>query len=262
MKPPNTCVKSQLDIEVLRVDAKGSLQRWNSDRVIDALPVPIDLAVAVARAPRVAMDIEFDDTAQPVRLVNGAEIRSLLNSGLEAVTQEGPGKKPLDPARAAVVKTLVSKVTDSDESLLALVALDVTILYSPIGSSFPLGKTVSAPSSLPSPFGSGRVQSTIAATAKAAAPDGTSLELSLVEDIDRAAFTKAADAAVKEMIPAASRPEAMAKMKKRMESLKVRRVATYTSRLGSPWAAQVQWRQTIESDGLVRVDAVDFKRVR
>lgn len=264
-RPVDACAKGTLEIEVLRADDKGSLQRWKTDTVIDGLVssgLPAEAVAAFSKASGLAMDIEFDESAQPVRLVNANEVRALLDSVADALTTASSGSKPLDPKVAAGVKALMSQLTSTDDRLLALAAKDARILYSPLGGSFPLGETVRIKSSMPSPFGTAPIQSTLSITTQAAAPESKELELQLDEDVDRAAMLEAMDAMLKPLIQAAGRPEAAAEIRKAMSSMTMRRLTTYKVQPHSPWATQVRWSQTVEVSGRQRVDSTEFKRVR
>lgn len=264
-KPVDVCAKGSLQIEVLRADAKGSLQRWKTDTVIDGLAssgLPPETVAAFGRASSFAMDIEFDDAAQPVRLVNASEVRALLDSMVGTLTTSPPGGQPLDPKLAAGVKALMSQLTGTDDRLLALAAKDARILYSPLGGSFPVGQTVQVQSSMPSPFGTAPIQSTLRITTQAGAPDSKDIELQLDEDIDRAAMLEAMDAMLKPMIQAAGRPEAAAEIRKAMSSMTMRRATTYKVQPDVPWAAHVRWQQTVDVSGRKRVDSSEFRRSR
>jgi hypothetical protein len=261
-KPADACLKGRLEIEVLRADSHGSLQRWKSNTVIEGLAGSGLAADALAKASSVVMDIEFDDFAQPVRLVNASEVRAMLDSVVNALTTAPADGKAPDTKTSTAVKALMSQLTSSDERLLALATKDASILYSPLGGSFSVGETVRVQSSVPSLFGTAPIQSTIAITTKAATSDNSELELQFDEDIDRAAMLEAMDTLLKPLIQAAGRPEAAAEIKKAMASMTFSRLATYKVLVNSPWATQVQWRQTVEAGGRQRLESIAFKRTR
>ena len=264
-KPVDACAKGTLEIEVLRADDKGSLQRWKTDTVIDGLAssgLPPEAVASLGKASSLAMDIEFDESAQPVRLVNAQEVRAMLDSVVNALTTSPVGGKPLDPKVAAGVKAMMSQLTSTDDRLLALATKDARILYSPLGGSFPEGETVRVKSSMPSPFGTAPLQSTLNITTKATGAAGKDVELQLDEDIDRAAMLEAMDAMLKPMIQAAGRPEAAAEIKKAMSSMTMRRSTTYKVQPDSSWAQQVRWSQTVEVSSRQRVDSIEFSRTR
>lgn len=264
-KPVNACLKGQLEIEVLRADSKGSLQRWRSNAIVDELTgsgLPAEAAAALGEASSLALDIEFDDVAQPIRLVNATEVRVLLDKTTDALTAATADDKALDPKLVAGVKALMSHLTSTDERLLAMVSRDVGILYSPLGGSFTVGETVSIPSSIPSPFGTAPLRSTIAVTTSLAKPDGAELELQLAEDIDRAGLLEVMDEMLKPLIQATDKPEAAAEMKRAMSSVIIQRFTTYKVVPDDAWASHVYWRETIEVGSRQRVTTLTFKRTR
>ncbi|RZL00230.1 MAG: hypothetical protein EOP36_16485 [Rubrivivax sp.] len=188
-RPVDACATSQIEILILRADGQGSVQRWKTAALGEGLAgmgLPPEMASVMDKASRTAMDIEFNESVRPVRLINAQEVRSVLESVTGALTASSLMKA--DPRLAATVKAMMSQLVSTDDKLLALSTKDPGILYSPLGGRFSVGRTVRTRSSMLSPFGSTPIESTVSITTEA--KDTTSREVALTvdEDIDREAF--------------------------------------------------------------------------
>ncbi len=260
----DTCVKGRLDIVVLRANATSSLQRWNSDILGEALAssglAPEALAT-LREAMRFSMDIEFDGAAQPVRLLNGDEIRQKLKAVYSMRTLSKDGK-PLDAKALAATEAFVGQLLGSDARLLALMAKDANILYSPLGGSFTIGQTVQVESSMPSPFGSAPFKSTLSVTTQAGGAGTRELQLDIIEDLDRNSLAAALDDIVKPLVGNLGKPEAAAEMRAAFSSMTLRRNSRYRIQPASSWPLLVNWRQSLEVSGQSRLEVTEFKRLQ
>ncbi|WP_280155934.1 hypothetical protein [Piscinibacter sp. XHJ-5] len=264
-KPTNNCAKGRLEIAVLRADDKGSLQQWKSDTAFRQLAegrMTPEAIAAMEKAQNLAAEIEFDASAQPVRLVNAKDVRAMLDSAMHALTEPSPGRKELDPKVVEQVRAAMSQLTAHDERLLALAAKDATVLYSPLGGSFTPGKTVQLESSIPSPFGTAPLQSTLSLTTRVTDASRKTMELQLDEEIDRRALLEAMDSLVTPLIASAGGAEKAKEVRAAMSTMTLRRTTTYQVNLGSSWATSVRTRQTLDISGRQRVDTAEFRRIR
>lgn len=264
-KPLNACIKGKIDIEVLRADAKGSLQRWILDSAVEGLLgnlASADVQSAVRDAAHIELEIEFDDAAQPLRLINAEEIRGRMHAATEAVLSASSEGQPRDPKVTEGVRKLMGQLMSSDASLLALVAKDAHILYSPLGGSFELGELVRGRSTMPSPFGGHSIESNVEIKAQMSQAAEPVLVLQVDETIDRGSLLAMAEQVLLPTVRASGKPGAEEMARKAFSAVNLSRRAVYVARLESPWAQQVDWTQTAEAEGAQRVETVTLRRLR
>lgn len=258
----DVCVKGRIEIEVLRSDSRGSLQRWKSDTMIDGLSVgaiPEAAAQGIRKVAGMALDIEFDNDAQLVRLVNEAEVRSALQGVVGALARVPVDGSSAQAMRLDVLRSMMSQIIRTQQGLLALVGKDADILYGPLGAPLPIGRTVRVDGTLPSPFG-GAFRSAIDFSARPAASGSEGFDLQIDQTADRASMVEAMQGLLKSMKESGSSGLAL-ETREGMESLTdFSRSTTYRVQLASPWASHVRWQQVMKMEGRERVETIDFKR--
>jgi hypothetical protein len=263
-KPVDLCGTSQLEILVLQSDIKGSVQRWRSGGLVEGLAasgLSPEMAALLKKASQTPMDIEFDESAQPVRLRNAKEVRAMFDAVIQGLTS-APEIKGADPRLPAMVKDTVARLVDTDEKLLALSSKDASILYSPLGGRFPDGETKRLRSAMPSPFGTAPIGSMVSITAQLPDPAGREMQLAIDEDIDPAAIGGLVDEMIKPMLQNLGRPEAIAEVRKALLGMTMSRSTRYRINLDSAWPMNVTWKQSIETGDRHRIDQIEFRRIR
>lgn len=259
LMPADTCIKNSIQIEVLRTGPNGSRQLWKTSTPTENLGGSIAgsaMDPMIEKALNGKLDIEFDESAQPVRLLNAKEVRDTLEAAYQSIAEQA-SRAGKDTQTIARGRAFMSQLLSTDAQLIALTTKDVSILYAPIGGRYTLDTPLQGRSTMQTPFG-GQIEAKVTVTARAGSSPGAGIEVRMDEELDPEAVRRLTG----KMIEAASPASGSSAAEVQARAIDLRRTAVYQMQPGSSWPARVRWTQTAKGDGEERTESIEFKRTR